>query len=161
MIAFLVTHVRSQTAYSRPQPRRQQRREACPREHSICRALLSQDHCCPCKVQSKTPLVLRSSSHAKFSQVSEVSDKAIALQDGSQLRAASSNRIKAGRLGIQIWDLSQPSGIHSAQNTAANQNNQIGPNCHHSPEYICLFTSPCPLPDTYISLNFFLSNIRV
>lgn len=161
MIAFLVTRVRGQTAYSRPQPRRQQSKEVCPREHSVRRALLSQDHCCPRKVQSKTPLVLRSSSHAKFSQVSEVSDKATPLQDGSQLRAASSNGIKAGRLGIQIWHLSQPSGVHSAQNTAANQNNQIGPNCHCSSEYMYLSTTPCPLPDTYISLHFFFSNIRV
>lgn len=70
----------------------------------------------------------RASSHAKFYQVSGVSDEAIVLQNGSWLEAASSSPVRAPRLGTVIWDhLSELSGIRSIQIRAADQNDQIAP----------------------------------
>lgn len=56
-----------------------------------------------------------------------VSDEAVALQDSSWLEAASSSRVKAGRLGIKILGPSGPSGTHAAHNRAAHQNDYIAP----------------------------------
>ena len=69
----------------------------------------------------------RASSHAKFYQVSGVSDEAIVLQNGSWLEAVSSSPVRAARLGTVIWDLSELSGIRSTQIRAADQNDQIAP----------------------------------